>query len=93
MRHLHAELRNLPPQGLDLAACCYCANSYCVDNARNAFVNCCSNAVIELPHSLDSFTAYIETCNRVPKPFVWTATVKGILAEVDRVNAALAAPH
>ena len=34
-----------------------CSRSYRPDNLRKALVNCSSNAVIDLLHSFDSFTA------------------------------------
>ena len=48
------------------------------------------HSVGQLVHAI---TAYIEDRNRAPKPFVWTATVKDILAKVTRANATLAAVH
>ena len=48
------------------------------------------HSVGQLVHAI---TAYIEDRNRAPKPFVWTATVKDILAKVTRANTALAAVH
>ena len=48
------------------------------------------HSVGQLVHAI---TAYIDDRNRAPKPFVWTATVKDILAKVTRANIALAAVH
>ena len=48
------------------------------------------HSVGQLVHAI---TVYIDDRNRAPKPFVWTATVKDILAKVTRANATLAAVH
>ena len=50
-------------------------------------------AVHSVGQLVHASTAYIEDRNRAPKPFVWTATVKDILAKVARANTALAALH
>ena len=43
------------------------------------------HSVGQLVHAI---TAYIDDRNRAPKPFVWTATVQGILAKINRANTA-----
>ncbi len=48
------------------------------------------HSVGQLVHAI---TSYIDHRNRAPKPFVWTATVRDILAKVNRANTALAAQH
>ena len=48
------------------------------------------HSVGQLVHAI---TSYIDDSNRAPKPFVWTATVKDILAKVNRANTTLAALH
>jgi hypothetical protein len=40
------------------------------------------------PHP--AIEAYIEEHNMAPKPFIWTASAKDILAKVTRARAALA---
>jgi hypothetical protein len=42
---------------------------------------------------IDAITRYIESRNRDLRPFVWTATVKEILAKVRKTNRTLAALH
>lgn len=44
-------------EGENDAEGCRCAYSYCTDNAHKPFVNLFSNAVIDLHHSFNSFTA------------------------------------
>jgi transposase len=42
---------------------------------------------------IDVISRYIDTRNRNPRPFVWTASVKDILAKVRKGNRTLAALH
>jgi len=46
-----------------------------------------------VPDLIAAITEYIGFTNDNPKPFVWTATVKTILAKVKRANEALDSPH
>lgn len=48
------------------------------------------NSVAEL---VDTITGYIETRNRNPRPFVWTASVRQILRKVRKGNRTLEALH
>lgn len=47
------------------------------------------NSVAEL---IEAIRRYIDTRNKNPKPFIWTATVKSILEKVSRGNKTLASP-
>ncbi len=46
-----------------------------------------------VPDLIAAISEYIEFTNTNSKPFVWTATVKVILAKVKRANEALETPH
>jgi transposase len=50
-------------------------------------------AVSSVAELVDAITRYIESRNREPRPFVWTASVKDILAKVRKGNKTLAALH
>ncbi len=50
-------------------------------------------AVTSVAELIEAITAYIETRNQDPEPFVWTASVDHILRKVNKVNEILASQH
>lgn len=50
-------------------------------------------AVNSLPELIAAITRYVERRNADPKPFLWTAPVKTILAKVTKANETLASLH
>jgi len=50
-------------------------------------------AVTSVAELIEAITAYIETRNQDPKPFVWTASVDHILRKVNKANEILASLH
>ena len=50
-------------------------------------------AVTSVAELIETITAYIETRNQNPKPFVWTASVDHILRKVNKANEILASQH
>ena len=50
-------------------------------------------AVTNVQDLIDTISRYIEHRNRDPRPFVWTASVKHIVAKVAKGNATLATLH
>ncbi len=50
-------------------------------------------AVTSLPELITAITRYVDQRNVHPKPFAWFATVKTILAKVQKANETLASLH
>lgn len=50
-------------------------------------------AVNSVAQLIDTITRYIDRRNEHPKPFVWTASVKSIIAKVNRAKETLATHH
>jgi hypothetical protein len=59
----------------------------------SAFARPAQNCRGSVPELIAAITAYLDQRNADPKPFVWTAWVRQILAKVKKANDTLATLH